>query len=1325
MVNKNPTQATMDLEMDWNVIESYFSQTKHFMTCHHLDSYNDFVNQKIGYTIKTLNPFTIQKNDPKTNHSKYRFDVWVGGKEGDRIYLDRPSYPDGDVLFPAEARINDMDYVSTLYADVVIDYVTYYGKSEHVKTHEILKVNVGTIPIMVRSKLCALFDLPDEKLIQLGECPYDQGGYFVMRGKEKVIIAQERIATNQLYLKTIPPDHVQTVSSEFMNTIPKNLRKEVKEDLLHVKNFHDANEHSHEAFIRCVSKENSLFPKTIKFYVHAPYKPRRNAVTLSLINIGNGKLIPVFALFRMLGVETDRDIVEMIVGKDMNTPLGKNMMDFLYGSVTDCIHIRTRDEALNAYKDSTQYKSKENLELILIEDVFPNIGNTLYHKALYLGCLMRRLVLFILNNEADTDRDNYAYKRVDLTGFLLWNLFRDFYNQFRNNVRGMIDQSYEYGAIKSTGSIDEFHGDILRSIHKIFDSSLVRDGMIKSLRGNWGMSDDPEKMGIVQDLNRLSYMGYVSHVRRVNTPIDRSVKIAAPHYLHSTQWGMMCPIESPDGGNIGLLKHLAVLCRVTSEVDEDMVIAILRSLGVATLDDIKNDTRVFINGSWIGDHSEPNSLVEQFKQLRRSGKVSPFVSVAWNIIKDEIHFYSDSGRCIRPLYIVQDRLKEKIRALLSKKDFTWWGDFIGYDETALATSITEVRGGGPKKPRTNANAKTNAKAKAKAKANDIADIEDTVFDSVEENDGKDTHTTEESDSVKDTKNDIQTNRLIEYVDVYESYTILVAMHRTDVTQSKTEAKAPIRYSHSEIHPSTMLSIYSNTIPLADHNQAPRNIFSGAQGKQAIGVYATNFNSRIDTATYILNYPQRALVETRYHKHMNAHRLPNGSNLIVAICTYTGYNQEDAVIINEDSIRRGLFNITYYKSYKDMETIDKNTGEQVLFKNPWDYEGRGITPKLAKWSTIDSEGMPKLNAYIGEDDVFLGRVKTTLRAQGNPEDNLNMFQEDDVVESYEDRSIVGDRVNNGIIDKIHVIANEDKTRTVKLRFRKPRLPVLGDKMASRHGQKGTVGMILPCHEMPYTKDGVVPDMIINPHALPSRMTIGHLLETVFAKLGCMGDMCIDGTVFEHHDLTKVGDALESLYGYERYGNEIMYNGRTGEQMPSSIFLGPTYYYRLKHMVKDKVNYRSTGGVTTTTRQPTKGRAAGGGLRNGEMEKDGLVSHGIMSFLNESIMKRSDEFGFFVDNIHGSIAKYQMNMGSKSKQTSVESMHGNDTLDFSHVKTPFAFKQMVTELEAMGVATRIYTDDRIEDEYQNCDLDYVYKDDNVDHFESIDTRDANEK
>jgi DNA-directed RNA polymerase II subunit RPB2 len=449
---------------------------------------------------------------------------------------------------------------------------------------------------------------------------------------------------------------------------------------------------------------------------------------------------------------------------------------------------------------------------------------------------------------------------------------------------------------------------------------------------------------------------------------------------------------------------------------------------------------------------------------------------------------------------------------------------------------------------------------------------------------------------------------IEYIDVHESNNINIAMSEKDELKYKT---------HCEIHPSTIFSIYTSTIPFANHNQAPRNIFSGAQGKQALGIYATNFNNRIDTSGYILHYPQKPLVSNIMGKYTHADNLPNGQNLIVAIATYSGFNQEDSIIINKASIDRGVFHITSFKSIIE-ETVDNiNT-----FGNPKNYNIRN--QKYGNYKHINDKGMPALNHKLSLDDCIIGKVKQEIVDVSVS--NNDAFAQNSLVSEYVNVSNICDKTTDGYtIDKIITMDG----KSVKLRLRKMKIPELGDKSCSRHGQKGVFGMILPEIEMPFTtKEGIRPDIIVNPHAFPSRMTIGHLLECVFAKLYAMAGKTTPFTQFEvtpTHEFKHLND-----YGFEKYGDELMCNGRTGEQIETEIFFGPTYYYRLKHMVSDKINYRNKGKMVGLTKQPPKGRSNEGGLRIGEMETNVLVSYGISSFTQESMIERSDGELLRVDN-----------------------------------------------------------------------------------------------
>jgi DNA-directed RNA polymerase II subunit RPB2 len=510
---------------------------------------------------------------------------------------------------------------------------------------------------------------------------------------------------------------------------------------------------------------------------------------------------------------------------------------------------------------------------------------------------------------------------------------------------------------------------------------------------------------------------------------------------------------------------------------------------------------------------------------------------------------------------------------------------------------------------------------------------------------------------------------IEYIDCFETNSIYIAMNNVGVTKEHT---------HLEIHPCLSLSMYTNTIPFANHNQAPRNVFSGQQGKQAIGIYSTSFNHRIDTAAYVLHYPQRNLISTKMAKYSFKNNMPNGENLIVAVATYTGYNQEDSIIVNKSSIQRGMFNVTYFKSIVDSESSNPYTNERIIFKNPREMNKQGNTFKFknANWSKLDEHGYPKENSFIDYNDAYIGKVHETTKELVENENDI--FADTVKQYTYKDMSMIGDKTLSGTVDKV-VKYERDGHMNVKIRMRKFRIPELGDKMASSHGQKGVCGMVMDQHDMPYTKDGIVPDIIVNPHAFPSRMTIAHLIECVLSKLCCHSGEYIDGTVFDNHNIESYFDTLGKDFKQHKYGDEIMYNGFTGEQIPTEIFFGPTYYYRLKHMVKDKINFRDSGPKESLTRQPTQGRANGGGLRIGEMETNAILGHGISSFIKESMMERSDKYSIDINTETGDGIEY-----GERTHTSVQ----------TKVEIPYSMKLFQQEVQSMAVSMKLLTKEQVE-------------------------------
>jgi DNA-directed RNA polymerase II subunit RPB2 len=1205
-------------EDTWHVLDSYFKQHPYFLTKHHLDSYNNFVSHRLKSTIKALNPIYVKK---KQDNGKltHEIEVFVGGETSDEIYINKPTIVENDVqrlMFPNEARLKDFTYQSEIFANIVVKYTTTEGSSQSQKYTTFSNVKIGALPIMLHSRLCMLHDMSPEMRREMGECKWDHGGYFIVDGKEKVIVAQERIATNRIFI---------------------NKSKDPK--------------YSYEGLIRCTSEENPLFPKVVMFYVNKtkvedPFeqsvkddknesedsketeekknKRIHNSIVVKIPYCSQA--IPLFTLFRALGVESDEEIIKHIL---YDLEGNEKYLDFLMPSIIDGSKYPSQEDCLSYMANFVEYKSEDTVKKILTNDLFANIGSEYRNKSIFLGHIVLKLINNCLGVAKETDRDSYVHKRVDISGFLIGNIFRDYYNQFRNVMRSNIDNQYLYGPWRNSKNVESLINPA--NMAYIFKWDVIENGMKKSLKGMWGKSmvtgsTEHMKQGLVQDLSRISYLGFLSHLRRVSTPIDPTSKVVAPHHLHCTQWGIMCPCESPDGGSIGLLKNFAIMCHVTFDTNPREIATHLMKLGMRVLvdvnvEDINRCTKVLINSNLVGIVNDAKNVVNVLKLLKLNNIIHPYTSVSWNVASNEIHVLTEAGRCCRPVYVVHKGkllINEHIKGF--KDGSTTWDDFFKPQKLTYAEEILE-----------------------------------------------------------------KNMSPIEFLDVEETSNALIAMDSTYLVLSK-------RYTHCEIHPSTILSVLTQNIPLCQHNQAPRNIFSGAQGKQAIGIYATNFNDRIDTMSYVLHYPQKSLINTRYMEYMHNNDMPNGENLIVAIATYTGYNQEDSIIINKNSIQRGCFNLTYFKNMIEKEEKDENNNNQLVFRNTIKMvkeDGKDVQNiRFGNYNKIDDNGLPKVNSHIKENDVIFGRcdIKTQMIAD---ETSLDIFNNKVKSEKYSDRSVIADKTVSGIIDKVFVYVDDDNNKTCKVRFRKVRMPELGDKLCSRTAQKGVIGMIIPQENMPFNKDGIVPDIIINPHAFPTRMTLGHLLECLIAKAGVNVGTCIDGTPFNNNNYDDVIESLEKKFGLEKHGNEILYNGFTGHQMECSIFFGPTYYERLKHMVADKINYRTVGPITNKTRQPTKGRGNGGGLRIGEMEKDSILSHGAISFLKESLMERSDIYEFKVDEDTGFI-------------TNKENIHTR------LLKAPCAFRLLMQEIAAMGVKPQLlfHESDNVDDDMgEDAEVDFV--------------------
>ena len=1361
---------------EWDILDLYFKNHRYPFSGHHLDSYREFIKNQIPYIVKSHNPITMIKYDEDDGKEEVlKVEIFIGGKEGTELNVSRPIiYEDGcpKLITPYDARMRNLTYETHIFADVLVHVTTKDGDMPRTEPKTFKNVAIGSIPIMLHSDICILKNQGSSILSKLGECPFDTGGYFIIDGKEKVIIAQEKIVTNKLFVSSLKDD----------------------------KDF------SHKGIIRCVEDNGNLLPSNVQFYfvrnpiivegnraeenVSNKYAKSKGAIYVSIPSFK--EKIPLFILFRAIGVQSDKEIYQTIFGKGYND-IEKNYFDNLIRpSITDAKYIHngkeyyvdTQQKAIDYLKFKVQYGTIDHVKMVLSKDFFPNI-KLFENKKKYLGYLTLQFIKTAKGLLPLSDRDSYIYKRVDISGSMLAELFQEAYIKLRDNIRNTIDRKYyeDFGKNRKM----EFHNFIntinSNNIYKIVDHLIITQTFAKSLKGQWGLinNSDPE-LGKVQDLSRISYIGSLSHIRRVNMPIDRSIKVTEPHKLHSQQWGIMCPYETPDGASIGYLKNLAILAKITAGIDVTNIKKCLQDIGVIPLKicniySNKNITNVFVNGTLFGITGDPLFVTRLLKAYRRNGLINILISISFNITVNELRIFTETGRPSRPLLILKYNHKNKkneIQVYNKKNDFKNWfdmlnGDFYNLDSKEKNDDYYYI------------DKYINPLKKSKRKIGGSFAFFDSIFPTEKFEDTSDTSDTSEnnilnhidpvkyggigskgsieeesdsSDSSDDSSDDRsddsssddenipdinkyhnyyrnkyssildkleETSACIEYLDSEESDTCLIAMNENEIGPHHT---------HMEIHPSTILSVVSGNIPMSNHNSSARNVFHAAQSKQAIGIYATNFNKRFDTMSYILHYPQRAIINTRIAQYTSSDYMANGYNTIVAIMTYSGFNQEDSIMINKATIDRGLNSLSYYKSITATSKIISQN-ERVIFGNPILMRDKGIKIngiKNKNYEHLDENGFIKEGTYVpeGQEVIIVGmiNIREIIKEYKN-----GVFTDVKKEIIHTDVSISTDNSLFGKVDKVYKsekIAGNDST-ICKVRFLKIKKPEFGDKHCSRHGQKGVLGMIIPEENMPYTKDGIRPDIIINPHAIPSRMTIGHLVECIFAKLCCIDGVLGDASVFIPIEKETIYKGLKNN-NFNKYGNEILYNGFNGTQIETEIFIGPTFYFRLKHMVAEKINARGVGKVVGLTRQPTEGRRKGGGLRIGEMERDTVLSHGISNFIKESMMERSDKFCWCICKRCGTLVSYNI-----KENINICRSCNND--DVAVIQTPYAFKLFIQELETMGIQPRLNTEfidmpiDQLEftrssNAGNNDDNTGDDSDDNIDNSDDSDNSDDND-
>ena len=1153
----------------WEILSSYYDASYlERLVKHQLESYNNFVNIQIYRTIDMFSNIKVaSEQDYNPRCKKHNLVIYLSF---DNFTMSQPQIHENNgaikMMFPQEARLRNFTYASMMSIDINIKIHIYSGENLETETimyKKMQSVHIGKMPIMVGSSLCVLKQYSILEKTKVGECPYDTGGYFIINGSEKTVLAQERAAENKIYCFNISKNNTK---------------------------------YSWVAEIKSTPTHKCISTKQINIMYSTKDSGGGNVLHIQIPRIKQP--VPLFIIFRALGVLSDKKICEMIL-HDLNT----DVLGILQGSIVEANSCLTKEGAItylmnyvmytpiNMDKETGQDKKREFVLDILANDLYPHC-TTIEKKLFFLGYMTRYLIVSLTNKKED-DRDSYLNKRVDCVGVLLNNLFRNYFNKTIKDAEKQIIREINTGSWKST---DDYLSIVNpTNIYKIMKSSTIENGIKRALStGDFGLKHvNSNKVGVAQVLNRLSYVATISHLRRVSTPLDKSGKMVPPRLLNNTSWGFLCPAETPEGLSVGVVKNLSCMTHVSifsgSEPLHDIIQQYVISIEELTLP-LQTESKIFINGAWVGvPKIDLHDLFLILKDYKRKGIINIYTSVVFNYQKEEIRICNDAGRLLRPLLIVNNGktlLTEKIVKGLKEKTIEW---------NDLFTDIV----------------------------NEYA--------------------------------------VLEYVDADEQNNSLIAFDPSEINS---------KHTHCEIHPTTIFGVLASCIPFPEHNQSPRNTYQCAMGKQAIGIYAKNYLERMDKTAYVLTYPSRPLIDTRLMNLLKLHEIPSGANITVAIMSYTGYNQEDSLLVNKGSIDRGLFQATVYNTEKD-EDKQKINGEEELRCKPDIKKTKGV--KFANYDKIQDNGLVAENTFVENRDIIIAKV---IPIKGNKTDVTKAIK-------YEDNSRVYRKGGETYIDRNHLTKNGDGYNIAKVRLRTIRQPTIGDKFSSRHGQKGTIGNVIPESDMPFTADGIRPDIIINPHAIPSRMTIGQLKEMLLGKVSVELGIFGDGTSFGDLHVNDISETLLSL-GYETNGNDILYDGNTGEQIKADIFIGSVFYQRLKHMVDDKIHSRSIGPMVNLTRQPAEGRSRDGGLRFGEMERDCSISHGAARFTKERMYDVSDKYEMYTCNLCGLIASYN----------DVYNIHMCKTCEnrtsFSRVKVPYSCKLLTQELITMNVVPRFITE-----------------------------------
>ena len=1109
----------------WNLLPA-FLRVKGLVK-QHIDSFNYFTEVELK-KIVTANQLVTSDHHPMGEEKAkwIRFtDIRIGApcraEEHEKEHVN-------SVVTPNECRLRDLTYAAPIYVDI-----TWPKQSGNTSKKGI---KIGRMPMMLRSNKCVLNGRSEAEMGLLNECSIDPGGYFIVRGQEKVILVQEQLSKNRVIVESFKGIIQASVTSHTANVKTKTYVLLKKSTI--------------------VLKHNSL-----------------------------NEDIPVAIVLRAMGIQSDEEIMLLAAGNDAqyqddfapNLETAAQEGVFTQEQALEYISNRLKADRFGPYRSASGWKPPKQAALDkLANTIIPHVtvqGMNFRPKALYIAFMTRRVLMAIHNPKLVDDRDYVGNKRLELAGQMLSLLFEDLFKEFTKNLKANMEK-----LLRKSNPTSEW--DPIGFLE--MGASRITGGMERAIAtGNWMLKRfKMDRAGVTHVLSRLSYISALGMMTRITSQFEKTRKVSGPRALQPSQFGMLCPSDTPEGEACGLVKNLALMTHITTSDDEEPVRKMAYMLGAEDVS-LASGTEIygagayiiFINGTPVALTRQPKQFLIGFRRFRRMGRISEFVSIYINHHHNGVHIATDEGRVCRPLIVVEKgRSKVTSRLLESLRKGT-----MDFDD-ALSRGIVEY------------------------------------LDVNEENDSN--------------------------IAVYED---AIGLHTT----------------HLEIEPFTILGAVAGLIPYPHHNQSPRNTYQCAMGKQAIGAIAYNQFTRIDTLLYLMVYPQKPLVTTRTIELVKFDKLPAGQNAIVAVMSYSGYDIEDALVLNKASCDRGFGRCQVFK---------KLTMPLKIHTNGYQDRLADRDPDNLRHRKLGKDGIVEVGADLQSGDMYA--LKET---PSNQRDVIPQNQQ-----TWAPVHISYKLPDPCYADKVMISANEADHTIIKIQTRQTRRPEVGDKFSSRHGQKGVVGIIAEQADMPFTDSGIVPDIIMNPHGFPSRMTVGKMLELVAGKAGVLAGKQEYGTAFGGSKVEDMGAELVK-HGFSYSGKDFVTSGITGESLPSYVFFGPIYYQKLKHMVQDKMHARSTGPRAILTRQPTEGRSRAGGLRLGEMERDCLIAYGASQLLLERLMLSSDAHEVDVCETCGMMGYNNWCQSCQSSRSVVK------------MTMPYAAKLLIQELMSMNVKASLQLED----------------------------------